>query len=218
VGLEIRTADLDAIAVGDQGLPAAARAALDEVGWAVVPSVLPALEVDRLWQAFDDTLAADPGARTKELGTRSSSVAREDERFAVCWRHLVVLEAAAHVLGGRFEVGGVDLRDPETGHGIQRHHPDHGDLPVPGITATWFIDAFTEINGPTLVVPGTHRRPPPGPRNVEEHLPGEVAATGPAGSVLLRDARLFHAGSRNRSFTRRRATHVFLQHEIPDGT
>lgn len=49
-------------------------------------------------------------------------------------------------------------------------------------------------------------------------MPGEEVATGPAGSVLLRDARLFHGGGRNATDNPRRSALVFFQHEIPETT
>jgi hypothetical protein len=51
----------------------------------------------------------------------------------------------------------------------------------------------------------------------ETPIPGEVVAVGPAGSLLVRDARLFHAGGRNATKTHRRSAFVFFQHDIPDG-
>jgi len=134
----------------------------------------------------------------------------------------VVLDAAAHILGSTFEVGNVDLRDPNPGVGEQRLHPDHGATPVPGVTATWFIDAFAANNGATRVLPGSHRSGAPSGSEVpipgtEVPTPGEVVAVGAAGSLLLRDARLFHAAGRNSTTGHRRSAFVFYQHDIPDG-
>lgn len=171
---------------------------LDETGFVVVPALLSDAELEVLTSEFERLVAKDPDARRHELGTRRAHVGNENEVFALCWRHRAVLDATAHVLGPKFEVGGVDLRDPNPGYGQQRHHPDRGDTPVPGITATWFLDAFTEDNGATRVLPGSHLSAAPWGSNGEApdadtRISGEVVAVGPAGSVLLRDARLLHA-------------------------
>jgi hypothetical protein len=193
-------------------------AALDERGFCVVPALLSDTEVESLSTEFERLVAEDQESRRHELGTRRAKADNDNDIFAVCWRHRVVLDA----LGPTFQVGRVDLRDPRPGHGEQRHHPDHGPTPVPGITATWYLDAFTLDNGATRVLPGSHRSgvtwasevPIPG---TEGRISGEVIATGPVGSLLLRDARLFHAGGCNTTRGPRRSAFVFYQHDIPDG-
>jgi ectoine hydroxylase-related dioxygenase (phytanoyl-CoA dioxygenase family) len=217
VGFDIRSADIDELAVGTRGAHDDELAALDEQGYVVVPGLLSDDVLDRLRHEFERLIWADPQGRTSELGTRRSRALRDNELMAVCWRHRVVLDAAAHVLGDLFQVGVVDLRDPLPGHGIQAFHPDTGPTPVPGITATWFLDDFTDENGATRILPGTHRsvRPPAGARSADV-VAGEVAATGAAGSVLLRDARLYHAAGRNRTEAHRRGAFVFYQHHLPE--
>jgi ectoine hydroxylase-related dioxygenase (phytanoyl-CoA dioxygenase family) len=216
VGREIRTEDIGALSVGDRRPSAADLACLDELGYVVVPSVLAEAELNLLRAAFERVIAADPAALTNELGNRRSQARRDDAVFGLCWRHRMVLDAAAHLLGDRFEVGHVDLRDPVPPHGVQRHHPDHGPEPCPGLTATWFLDAFTARNGSTRVLPGSHLSPPADVEGSDVRaLDDEVVVTGPAGSVLLRDARLYHAAGRNLSTGTRRAALVFFQHHIP---
>ncbi|MEO5842184.1 MAG: phytanoyl-CoA dioxygenase family protein [Acidimicrobiales bacterium] len=61
------------------------------------------------------------------------------------------------------------------------------------LNALWAVTDFTESNGATHVVPGSHRwddhrRPEPGE---------EVAAIAPKGSVLLYTGNLFHGGGAN---------------------
>jgi hypothetical protein len=216
VGSDIRAGDLDALAMGSRGATPGELAALDERGYLVVPDWLSAHDVELLTAEFERLVRSDPDSRTYELGTRRAKAANDNEVMAVCWRHRVVLDAAAHVLGDTFQVGHVDLRDPNPGHGEQQHHPDHGPTPVPGITVTWFLDAFTAENGATRMLEGSHRStaPPAGARSVDT-VPGEVMALGSAGSVLLRDARLYHAAARNVTTQRRRSAFVFYQHHIP---
>ncbi len=220
VGLEIRVDRVDKIGVGRRAT-SDELSALDEHGYVVVSSLLTDTDVEALIVEFERLIATDPESRQHELGTRRAQAKADNDAFAICWRNRVALDAAAHLLGETFEVGHVDLRDPEQPHGVQRLHPDHGATPVPGITATWFLDAFTGSNGATRVLPGSHLSPPissevpiPG---TEKPVPGEVVAVGPAGSLLLRDARLFHAAGQNATASPRRVAHVFYQHDIPNG-
>jgi hypothetical protein len=221
VGITIRVDRVEEIGLGR---PATADelAALDVRGFVVVPALLSDAEVTSLNTEFERLVAEDPESRRHELGTRRAKGDNDNDVFAVCWRHRVVLDAAVHTLGSTFEVGRVDLRDPSPGHGEQRHHPDHGPTAVPGITATWYLDAFTGANGATRVLPGTHVSGVPWASEIpipgtEAPIAGEAIAVGPAGSLLLRDARLFHAGGRNSTGGSRRSAFVFYQHDIPDG-
>jgi ectoine hydroxylase-related dioxygenase (phytanoyl-CoA dioxygenase family) len=202
--------------VGSRGITDEELSALAEQGFVVVAGVLSDDDLEPMRREFERLVSSDPMARTSELGTRRSRALRDNELMAVCWRHRVVLDAAVHLLGDPFQVGVVDLRDPLPGCGIQAFHPDTGPTPVPGITATWFLDDFTGDNGATRVLPGTHRsvRPPVGARSADV-VAGEVIAAGPAGSVLLRDARLYHAAGRNRTDRPPRSAFVFYQHHIP---
>jgi ectoine hydroxylase-related dioxygenase (phytanoyl-CoA dioxygenase family) len=65
------------------------------------------------------------------------------------------------------------------------------------------IDEFTDRNGGTLVVPGTHQRAePPDARFLRD---AAVALRCPAGSMLVFDSTLWHAAGENRSDRDRRA-------------
>ncbi len=85
------------------------------------------------------------------------------------------------------------------GESAQAFHRDDGYYPLPrphpplSINTMWAIDDFTADNGATLLLPGTHLiedpHPPPGI--------APVTAKMSAGSVLLWDGSLFHAGGTN---------------------
>ena len=60
----------------------------------------------------------------------------------------------------------------------------------------WFVTDFTEHNGATRIVPGSHvsgRQPDP----AIPHPVNTVAATGPAGTAIAFDGRIWHAGGAN---------------------
>jgi len=63
------------------------------------------------------------------------------------------------------------------------------------VNAFFAIDEFTEQNGATLVVPGTHQQAePPDPRYLAA---AAVPAVCPAGSMLVFDSTLWHAAGAN---------------------
>jgi ectoine hydroxylase-related dioxygenase (phytanoyl-CoA dioxygenase family) len=123
--------------------------------------------------------------------------------------HPKVLGFIEAVMGPDLVLGSFNARivrpgDPDQGL--------HGDIPFqlrrPGppvmVNAVWMFDEFTAENGATRFVPGSHRAadasPPPG-----RHVPHEVVAAGPAGSVLIFNGQCWHGGGGNRSDDVRRA-------------
>lgn len=74
------------------------------------------------------------------------------------------------------------------------------------LNCMWAIDDFTETNGSTVLVPGSHKWPRQQSLNLAlNDLPPEQITLGTmkAGSVLIYLGSLFHCGGRNESKTRR---------------
>lgn len=68
------------------------------------------------------------------------------------------------------------------------------------LNAFWVLTDFTEANGATRIVPGSHKNPkPPKYGETYETIPAEA----PAGSIILFDSQLWHGGGENRSGERR---------------
>ncbi|MEQ8328469.1 phytanoyl-CoA dioxygenase family protein [Parvibaculum sp.] len=94
------------------------------------------------------------------------------------------------------------------GEEAQYLHSDDGFYRVPrprpplGAATVWAIDDFTEENGATVVVPGSHTWP-------DGRMPGDgdrkVKAVMPAGSVIFYPGTLWHGGGANLSATPRLA-------------
>jgi ectoine hydroxylase-related dioxygenase (phytanoyl-CoA dioxygenase family) len=80
-------------------------------------------------------------------------------------------------------------------HADQVHIPLHcwGEAPLMA-NVLWMLDDFTETNGATRVVPGSHTRHAlPGPDAEDEAVPVE----GPAGTALVFEGRLWHGTGGN---------------------
>lgn len=94
----------------------------------------------------------------------------------------------------------INLHPGET---VQPFHIDDAAGAVPfskprprfGISTIWAIDDFTEDNGATEVIPGSHLWPAERQAAAEE----AVKVLMPAGSVVVFDGRLIHRGGANRS-------------------
>ena len=76
------------------------------------------------------------------------------------------------------------------------------------------IDDFTEHNGPTRLVPGSHWRTHRPAEDLDgdparEH-PEQVLVTGPAGTVVVFSSHLWHGGTANRSGARRRGLFTYF--------
>lgn len=129
-----------------------------------------------------------------------------------------VLESVASVLGSKFKLSSLNARsaNPYSDSG-QPLHVDMAAIPDEKgywvCNTIWMLDDFTRENGATRIIPGSHRR---------RKLPQDVLAdpqaphaeetllTGKAGTVVIMNAHMWHAGTANRTANPRRALHAFF--------
>lgn len=93
-----------------------------------------------------------------------------------------------------------------------RDHAGRVAQPFPDVTmqlsVLWMLSPFGPDNGGTWVVPRSHRDPHnprmhQTPEGLEEHIdqfksiPGEIQVSGPAGSALVMDSRIWHSAGAN---------------------
>ena len=93
-----------------------------------------------------------------------------------------------------------DLLDRDRAGAVRQPFPDI----TMGLTTIWLLSPFGPERGGTWVVPGSHRDPrnPRGPDDgIDEFkpIPGEMQISGPAGSVLIIDSRIWHSNAANPS-------------------
>ena len=154
-------------------------------------------EFDRLHQhtAFEDSEFA--GYATQRVYNLVRQTRELDELFL----HPKVLALIEAHLEDQIQLSIASSVNIWPGESAQAFHRDDGYYPLPrphpplSVNTMWAIDDFTADNGATLVMPGTHRISDPEP-------PADgavVRAEMPAGSVMIWDGSLFHAGGTNQS-------------------
>ena len=150
-------------------------------------------------------------------------------------------EEASILLHDVLTAHGANLREPSPQKGHQQLHAD-----VPKWFADdWWVcnglvlfDDMTRDNGPTRVVPGSHRWPsmnvaavnqadwtPPVlspqeqamiPDDFDAAHPSEVVVEAPAGAVVIINSALWHSGTTNKSGARRRVLHLtYTRRDLP---
>jgi ectoine hydroxylase-related dioxygenase (phytanoyl-CoA dioxygenase family) len=93
----------------------------------------------------------------------------------------------------------------DPGESAQPIHADDQVIPLEKphrpivCNSMWALTDFTEANGATRLVPGSHRKPNPDYGGAYETIAAEM----PRGSVLLWDGALWHGGGANTTDTRR---------------
>lgn len=193
-------------------MDAAARVVED--GYAVLERAIEPALVRELSAAIDRRMAelAVPFGPNDFLGTRTRrlfNLLARDSLFAGVPLHDAVLPVVERVLDPECLLSSLTAIEMHPGETAQPLHADDGSIPLqrPHVpitcTAIWALTDFTEENGGTRLVPGSHRVDH-APRRDERDAPG-VAAVMPAGSVLVYHGSLWHGGGANRSAARRLA-------------
>ena len=176
-------------------------AALGEDGYAVVEGLLPAAALAAARDDLGRVLSTTPPGRNPFEGARTRRVyalfakTRALDASAV---HPLVLGVLDRVLG-HCQLSAPTGIEIGPGEAAQMLHHDDAIYPLPRphdeivLNTMWALDDFTEANGATRIVPGSHRwvdeRPSPDGATV-------VAAM-PAGSVLFYLGSVWHGGGAN---------------------
>ena len=194
---------------------------LDEKGYTVLPGVMDGEWLDALRARFEhlcETEGASAGIEVdQEVGTRRlSDLVNKGEAFDRVYTHSRVLAAIYRVIGRDFKLSSLNARDALPGQG---HQPLHTDWPSDYdgrfhvCNSIWLLDDFTEENGCTRLVPGTHlgKIPSQGLEDPAAPHPEEEYLVAPAGSVAVFSSHIWHGGTLNRTKdTVRRALHCYF--------
>lgn len=206
------------------------RAFLDRQGYLPLEDVLTEAHLNRMRDRLAELLDAEGASAGRELlesemikhptekGTdRLSDLVNKGDVFDICYTHPRVLAAIAYVLGPDFKLSSLNSRASRPGHGLQALHADYPHPVEPGdyrvCNSIWLLDDFTEENGATRLVPGTHRVAAAPEQEMEDPRaphPDEMLLTAPAGTVVIFNSHVWHGGTVNRSRAPRRAVHAYF--------
>lgn len=178
-------------------------AALESDGYAIVEGVLSPGEAKAKRQALTDILDRTPTGRNTFEGFKTRRIYAlfaKTREFDGPATHPLMLGVLDRVLG-QYQLSAPVGIEISPGEKQQSLHTDDGVYPLSRphpelvLNMMWALDDFTEENGATHVIAGSHkwtdRRPQP-----EDH---QERAVMPAGSVMLFLGSVYHGGGANNS-------------------
>jgi len=203
-------------------LSAEEKAFLDQNGYLPLYNLLSPQQVQAIATRLEE-LAAEEGDKAgleahQEAGTtRLANLINKDPLFEVCISHPRLLAGIAHVLKNDFKLSSLNARFALPGEGLQHLHADWGGGVPPGeyevCNSIWLLDDFTEANGATRVVPGSHnwnKTPKQAMADPKGSHPDEKLLQAPAGTVVIFNSHTWHGGTLNRTDKPRRAMHSYF--------
>ena len=219
---------LSTFGVTDATLSADQLDHLDEFGYLPLPGLLSAAQVAAFHERVEAITEAE-GDRagievSQEAGAhRLSNLADKDPLFDLCYTHPSILAAMNHVLQSDFKLSSLNSRASLPGEGLQALHADWGGGVEPGdyqvCNSIWLLVDFTEENGATRIVPGSHRSGLSPGEALEDPWapqPDEIQLTAPAGTVVIFNSHLWHGGTVNQSDSPRYALHSYFTRRHQD--
>lgn len=189
----------------------AAFAHYRENGYVILPEVLSAEDRSGIKAALDPFVDGTYPGRNDFEGFSSERVYKLISRspvFADLVEHPVALGALDRIMTPGYLISAFLAILVHPGETAQDLHFDDGFVQQPRprpsnmVSIIWAIDEFTETNGATEFIPGSHRwgdgHPPPEDGAIQR-------AVMPAGSALIMDGLLIHRGGANISTSDRLA-------------
>jgi ectoine hydroxylase-related dioxygenase (phytanoyl-CoA dioxygenase family) len=189
-----------------------ATAEVKELGYSIIPGFLSKQRLNLLRNDLAP-IFEQSGIRNADQGGRYSGLqtvhvhnlfakTRAVDEIAIDPVLLLIIEG---ILGSLFQLSVGTAMSPQPGVDPQGLHRDDGHYPLarprPPFIANSLIalDDFTQANGATRIAPGSHKR-------TEDIKPNTdvIFAEMPAGSLLVFDGALWHAGGGNRTEDQRR--------------
>jgi hypothetical protein len=192
-------------------LPADVAARLSDAGFALIQGPATPGGIERLSAAYDRAAATADAADVRVASsTRVTDFVNRGSEFDAIYVFPPLLAACCLIIGGPFKLSGTRARTLEPGAPVVALHVDvkHGTDDWPLVGFTLMVDAFDVENGATRFVPGSHLWPrDPGEvmADVTHAHRDEVLACGPAGSMIIFNASVWHSHTANRSQRRRRS-------------
>ncbi len=177
-------------------------------GFAIVERYLSPEDVEAKRADLDRVLSSIPTGRNDFEGfstQRIYALFAKTRTFDAQAIDPLIIGVCESILGPGFQLSAPVGISIGPGEKAQVLHTDDGVYPFPRphrelvINTMWALDDFTEENGATVVVPGSHRWA--GERPSEDSP--RIRATMPAGSVMFFVGSVFHGGGANNTDCRR---------------
>ena len=190
-----------------------------EYGLTIVPDVLTGDVLSRAREAFYRAADSD---RARQREQKFSLDYAEDDTNRRVWNvlsrdpvfedmafHPLALDYVKAVLGWPALLGNISANITGPGGGEMVLHADQIFVPEPwasapqGMNVAWCLDDFTEANGATRFVPGSHKlnRAP----RAEDRQAETAPMVASAGSAVVFESRVWHKTGHNRTADQQRA-------------
>lgn len=179
-----------------------------EQGYVILPEVLTQQERDDIRAALDPFNDGTYPGRNEFEGLHSERVYKLLTRspvFADLLVHPTALAALDRLLAPGYLISAFLSILVHPGETAQDLHFDDGFVRQPRprpsnmVSVIWAVDEFTDDNGATEIVPGSHRWNEEEAGNLDADDERIVQAIMPAGSALVMDGLLIHRGGANTS-------------------
>ena len=208
------TNDWHGIIASESHLSPDAARQLRDIGFVVMPGPVILGGCEQLSEAYDHAVVtADPAdvhtGRTRS-STRIDDFVNRGPEFDGIYIYPPLLAACCQIIGGPFKLSGMRARTLNPGAPTEGLHVDVGHRANgwPLVGCIVMVDAFDAENGATRFVAGSHlqtREPRELMNNPQDAHEEQVLACGPAGSVIIFNASVWHSHGANRSARPRRS-------------
>ncbi|HZU74158.1 MAG TPA: phytanoyl-CoA dioxygenase family protein [Acidimicrobiales bacterium] len=197
------------------GFDEKARADLATYGYCLIAGALSPDEVEALRRRLDEQAAGEAaaGVATFDAGGANQRVwnlINKGEAFRRLVLHPLAGVAMDHLVGSPHLLSSITANIAAQGGQPMILHSDQGYVTMPQppyamvANIMWMLDDFTEDNGATRVVPGSHQLGAAFLAPGSDEAATAVPATGPAGTALIFDGRLLHGTGANTTAEPRR--------------
>lgn len=205
-------------------------ARLDKEGYLCLGQLLTKTEVEKINHRITELLLTEGESAGSELADskyirhpkehgadRLADLVNKGAIFDIFYTHDRVLGGIEAVLGKDYKLSSLNYRAAKPGKGLQKLHVDYKNS-VAGerfkvCNSIWLLDDFTEHNGATRIVPGTHlsnRLPEEVMDDPNLPHPDEILIKAPAGTVFIFNSHVWHGGTTNTTSKDRRSIHSYF--------
>jgi ectoine hydroxylase-related dioxygenase (phytanoyl-CoA dioxygenase family) len=184
-----------------------AKGRLDTDGFVVIEDALDAELLERLRTRLLEQAAGERAAGVAHLewhgaNQRLWQLPAKGAVFLELLLHPLIDDMMSHLLGQSFLLSSLTANIAGRGGDEMFLHSDQGYVSFPTAkpvvaNVMWMVSDFTEENGATRLVPGSHLRTDVLAKTGLPTGTESVAATGIAGSALVFDGRLWHGTGKN---------------------